>query len=80
MAKSAWTDSPALASPTPVDFRAAHDKLTSSEDESAPPTLPLRGIFDIKSKHYDVVLERDRISWSLILPTMQSGESSELKL
>ncbi|XP_022086700.1 ceramide kinase-like protein isoform X2 [Acanthaster planci] len=73
MAKSAWTDDLAVASPAPVDFRGAHIKLTNSEEETTPPTLPLRGIFDIKSKHYDVVLEKDRISWSLILPTMQSG-------
>ncbi|XP_038044668.1 ceramide kinase-like protein isoform X2 [Patiria miniata] len=76
MAKSAWTANHDIASASPVNLRGAHGDrvhLSPSGDDATPPTLPLRGIFDIKRKHYDVVLEKDRIGWSLILPTRQSG-------
>ena len=87
MAKAAWTSNRAVPTMALKDFPSSQKRkvafrLDHQEEEHPGPTtplkLPLRGIFDIGSKHYDVTLEKDRISWSLIQPARHDGESSGL--
>ncbi|XP_033640055.1 ceramide kinase-like protein [Asterias rubens] len=83
MAKAAWTSNRAVPTMALKDFPSSQKRkvafrLDHQEEEHPGPTtplkLPLRGIFDIGSKHYDVTLEKDRISWSLIQPARHDGQ------
>lgn len=86
MAKAAWTSNCAFPTMALNDFHSSQKRKVAfrlDQEEQVDPTttntplkLPMRGIFDIGSKHYDVTLEKDKISWSLIQPTRHDGEYS----